>query len=97
MDIGKEIAKAGERNVENPVLRTLISLACILPWLVLEMANPNGKPSDFGLAVGLVGGLTIVPLFSRKPPPLWHTALAGIGLLTIRLILSYPFHLALTR
>jgi uncharacterized membrane protein len=78
-------------------LRILMGMVFIMPWVILEMADLNGRPSDFGFAVGLACGMIVVPLFSKKPSPLWHTALVGVGLLALRLILSYPFHLAFVR
>jgi len=94
---GKEIIQEGEESIGHRVLRTLIGLVFFLPWIILEMADTNGKPSDFGFAVGLACGMIVVPLLSKKPPPLWYSALVGVGLLAVRLVLSYPFHLALVR
>ena len=97
MDSGKEVIQDGKKDNAHRVFKTIIGLAFILPWVILEMADPNGKPSDFGFAVGLACGMIVVPLFSKKPQPLWYSALVGVGLLALRLILSYPFHLALVR
>lgn len=94
MDNVQEIRSDGKKNTEYSLLNALISLALISLLMVLDGMEPKAQHSEFGNAIGLACGLTLVPLLSKKQP-LWHTVLVGVGLLALRLILSYPFHLVL--
>jgi hypothetical protein len=92
----QEIRPDGKKNTEYSLLNALISLALISLLMILDGMEQNAQHSEFGNVIGLTCGLTLVPLLSKKQP-LWHTVLVGVGLLALRLILSYPFHLVLVR
>ncbi|MGA2887033.1 MAG: hypothetical protein ABSE51_03215 [Terracidiphilus sp.] len=85
-----EVLDNRNRDISQPqVIRGLIGVVFILPWVVVEMAEKNIHHPASGYLVGLVCGLVSARLLSDRPLRLWVSALVGAALVVLRIVFDH--------